>query len=408
MNVYTGAFVKYRTSSADLRLSANTALGSLNVKVYGNWLNALITTTDPVYPRYPADNIVYVGQLRDIFKLGSSHTFRVSVDYRYNSMATTPVGGAHVFYDVLSGSAMWNWKIDDAWSLTNAIRIDSLSLGRDGVIPAGLGLVNADWNRRRIDELSFNSGLVWQPDGSNTLRISMARGIQLPKLAEFGGFLISTPFGFVGGIPSLKPAIVTNYELGWDGKFLGGGLTAGIRLFHQTTRDVISNFGANLPAANFVIAPFNIGHSETSGVELIAKGQFGDGWRWGLSYTPQWIHDHFAAGYTVATTLLDYEHTKPVHVVDGNLGWSRGPWEVDGYFRFESEFSSIRSVSPTALYGYLVSIPEYVSADARIAYRITDHLTLALSGQNLLQSPQRQTSASEVERRVYVTASVDF
>ena len=58
--------------------------------------------------------------------------------------------------------------------------------------------------------------------------------------------------------------------------------------------------------------------------------------------------------------------------------------------------------------GKFVRIPDYVSVDARIAYHVTDNLTLAFSGQNLLQSPQKQTSAPEVERRVFVTASVGF
>ena len=71
-------------------------------------------------------------------------------------------------------------------------------------------------------------------------------------------------------------------------------------------------------------------------------------------------------------------------------------------------FSSIQNPSPVVTDGTLVPIPSYVSVDGRIAYRITDNLTLALSGQNLLQSPQTQTSAAMVERRVYVTASVGF
>ncbi len=53
-------------------------------------------------------------------------------------------------------------------------------------------------------------------------------------------------------------------------------------------------------------------------------------------------------------------------------------------------------------------IPAYVSMDARIAYRVNDNLTLALSGQNLLQSPQKQTSSAQVERSVNFTATVGF
>ncbi len=56
----------------------------------------------------------------------------------------------------------------------------------------------------------------------------------------------------------------------------------------------------------------------------------------------------------------------------------------------------------------LVRIPDYVTMDARIAYRLTENLTLAISGQNLLDSTQRQTSAAEVQRSVLATLTADF
>ncbi len=154
--------------------------------------------------------------------------------------------------------------------------------------------------------------------------------------------------------------------------------------------------------------PVNVGRSQASGLELTLTGTVSADWRWGLSYTPEVISDHFLPGLNAMTALVDYEHTHPVHMVNANLGWADGPWEVDGYLRYQSQFDSIQGQSLLVPSGALVRIPNYVSVDARIAYRITDNLTLALSGQNLLDSPQRQTSAASVERRVYVTASVDF
>jgi hypothetical protein len=49
-----------------------------------------------------------------------------------------------------------------------------------------------------------------------------------------------------------------------------------------------------------------------------------------------------------------------------------------------------------------------VSVDAHAAYRLTEWATLSVSGQNLLQSPQRQTSGAAVERQVFATLSVNF
>ena len=225
IRLYRRILLKYRVSSADLRLSAAIPRSGLfTARGSGTWFNVQIAEPHPIPTMYSIDNADYVGQLQDIFKLGSAHTFRMSFDYRYESMATMPVGGAHLFYDVLSESAMWAWKIDETLSLTNAVRLDSLSLGRNGAIPPGLGLINADWNRHKIDELSFNSGLVWQADPDNMLQThDRARRSVAQACSNLGELLISTPFGYVGGIPSLKPAIVTNYEIGWVGTFSGLG-----------------------------------------------------------------------------------------------------------------------------------------------------------------------------------------
>jgi outer membrane receptor protein involved in Fe transport len=81
---------------------------------------------------------------------------------------------------------------------------------------------------------------------------------------------------------------------------------------------------------------------------------------------------------------------------------------VDGYLRYESRFHGIYGGDLIDPVGSLVPIPGYVSVDGRLAYRLTDHLTLAVSGQNLFDSPQRQTSAPEVERRVFATLRIDF
>jgi hypothetical protein len=56
----------------------------------------------------------------------------------------------------------------------------------------------------------------------------------------------------------------------------------------------------------------------------------------------------------------------------------------------------------------LVPVEAYVSLDGRVAYRLTDWATLAVSGQNLLQSPQQQTSGPAVERRVFATLNVNY
>lgn len=406
--LYSSFYLRYRASSARLHLSADTAAGILDLVAYGNWFR--VTAESPALPgsSYNLVNSIYVTQLRDVFKLGADHTFRVSAEYRRNGIVTTPVGGGHVFYDVVSGGVMWQWAVAPEVTVTNAARIDHLSLGRSGVLPVGIGLTNMDWNNRKFSEPSFNSGVVWKVDDADTLRLTAARGVQVPNLLDFGGLLSPSFFGYSGGIPFLKPTISTNYELSWTRVLPSLDSQVILRAFYQTTDDIVASQGGSLPLVGLLLTPANIGNSEAYGLELSVAGHFSPDWRWRLSYTPEAIRDHFAPGFVLANTLVDDEHTNPVHVVNSNLGWSNGPWEIDGYLRYESRFSGVNGGHPVFPVGSLVRIPDYVSIDGRIAYQINDHLTLAVSGQNLLQSPQRQTSAAAVERRVLFTVSASL
>jgi hypothetical protein len=56
----------------------------------------------------------------------------------------------------------------------------------------------------------------------------------------------------------------------------------------------------------------------------------------------------------------------------------------------------------------LVPVGAYAALDGRLAYRLADWATIAVSGKNLLQSTQRQTSGPDVERQVFATLSVNF
>lgn len=407
--LYTGFYTRHRTNSVNASLSADTGIGLLNLTAFGNWLRGVSKSSSPFAPPYIIESDLYAAQARDIFKLGRNHTIRLSAEYRHSSLATTPLTGATVFYDVFAGGAMWNWAIEPNLSLTNAVRLDSLSLGRTGAMLPGFGLTNAAWDGRSLTATSFNSGLVWQPDPDDTLRATLARGVQLPSLLDLGGLLIAAPpFGYVSGVPTIDPTIVMNYELAWDRKLPQWHATLRVRLFHQTTRDITANTGGALYPLGIVATPTNIGRSKASGLEILLDGTLAEDWRWGLSYTPETISDNFAPGFNATTVLVDYEHTHPVHTVKANLGWTHGSWAIDGYLRYLSEFDSIRGSSTFVPVATLVRIPDYVTMDARIAWRLTDQLTLAVSGQNLLDSPQAQTSSAKVERTVQATLTADF
>lgn len=397
----------YDTKSVKLQVSADTQLGLIQASAYTNWISLQAEQQIPEFPSVQIENRVAVAQLQDVFKIGSRHTLRAAVEYRHNAMPTV-TAGAQVSYDVASATAMWDWQVTPSLALTNAIRLDDLALARNGFLPVGYGLTNADWNGRTLKEPSFNSGLVWQPDARDTFRLTAARGVQVPSLGQVGGLLFLTPVGIISGVPTLNPGIVTNYELGWDRSLTATGGRLRLSAYHETVRDIVAlQAGSDYPAG-LVDTPANIGNSEATGLELSLDGTFRKYGRWGASYTPEIIRDQFGPGFTLATTGVDFAHTTPVHVANANVGWARGPWEADGYLHYESAFFGVEQTSVAINGVVLRPIPAYVSADARLAYKLSDRFTLSLSGQNILLSRQQQTSGPDVERRLIGTLQDRF
>ncbi len=155
---YTTFSARYRKTSIEGGFSADSALGLLQATAYAVWLKGISTSPDPSTSGLPLDNPLYVVKLSDNFKIATAHTIRLSAEYRHTDMATTPLGGAQVYYQVFSAEAMWQWNIQPQLSLTNAARVDNLLLGRSGLVPPGFGLTNAYWSNRALTEISFNSG----------------------------------------------------------------------------------------------------------------------------------------------------------------------------------------------------------------------------------------------------------
>jgi iron complex outermembrane receptor protein len=177
--------------------------------------------------------------------------------------------------------------------------------------------------------------------------------------------------------------------------------------FTGETRDVVAALGGlGGPNQPFPIVggPANIGRSVVSGLELSIESSREDGWRWSASYTPMRISDRFEPGFTVATTLVEFENTAPRHVVNASVGWSGGRWEADGFLRYQSRFEGV-AATPDVV-GFLEPISDFVTLDARLGYRLNDRLAFSISGQNLSQDTQRQTSGVDVERRIF--GSVEF
>jgi outer membrane receptor for ferrienterochelin and colicins len=390
--------------SVQVKFTAEGRMGLLLANAYTNWSRDAVNLGSVGAVLHLNDRLT-VAQLQDIFKLGAHHILRAATEYRYTTEDTTPTTGGNVHDNVVAVSGMWNWTITPDVSITNALRVDHLALGRSGSVPPGYPFTNSDWNRS-FTPPSFNSGLVWKVNDANSVRVTASRGIELPSLVDNGARLLNLPGYNTSGTPYLNPTVVTNYEIALDRALAGQHLLFRGSAFHQHSADIRAITGGFIvgPAGPYSL-PSNIGSSDANGLELGLRGRFQAHYRWSVDYRPELIRDHFVPSARNGADFSDYQHTTPAHLLKANLGWDNKACEFDGYLHYQSSASGIQVLG---LAGGLAPVAAFASVDARFACKAPSRLTWAVSGQNLTQANQQQTVGPAVERRVLGTISFHF
>jgi len=402
--VYQYDLEHFDTDSVKAQLSSDSSYGLLQFTAYVNRMSQSSPLGVLGVPVDFTDRLTVI-QAEDVFKLGASNTFRVALEYRRDSTNTSPVTGAEVFYDVKSASAMWNWQLSPTLTLTNALRLDALALGRNGSAPPGYPFINSDWDRD-LQVPSYNSGLVWRLDDADTLRLLASRGALLPNLIELGSLLYAEPGFGISGTPSLAPTVVENYELDWDRELPEFGARLHTATFYQLTDAMIVLAGNFVPGPAAVYqTPTAIGDSKALGATIALDGRVLEHWRWGASLRLERISETFGPAAAAAVGDVDPRNETPTRLAKLNAGWSQGSWESDLYLAYRS---ATGGVYYNGLSGTPVAVPGYVTLDGRLAFKMNAHLTLAVSGQNLLHARQVQTSGEPVQRRLLATASAAF
>lgn len=396
---YTMTFGEYRAQSLRSYWHADTRFGLVSASIYRNEIHADAFLAEDTGPARQFDNAVQIAQIENVFKAGASHVLRIAAEVRDNSMETTPIRGAEVYYDVAALTTMWNWNVNSQLAWTNSIRLDVWDLGRSGYLPpeyvSDFGLSNEVWDIER-DETSFHSGLVWDIDANNTIRFSTGLSRQVPNLLSLGGDFSEFGGFFFLGVPWLEPTNVSKSEIHWEHRLASSSASVEARIFSGSTEDI--------QAALFG----NLGDSRTKGLEVRVLGSAGEHWQWDMNLLHQEIEDSLTSTFSAEMTLVDFENTTPERTVKGHLAWTRGPWEIDGYVVYQSDTQGIRGPAPGAFSGSFVDIPEHVRVDAQAAYEFSSGLRVSIVGRNVNRSHQRQTGAPEVERQIFATVQHVF
>jgi outer membrane receptor for ferrienterochelin and colicins len=391
----------YRTNSVSAGISADSPIGALSLMAYRNELN--FDSTAGTGSTNFWTNVVYVVQGNDVLRLNADHTIRIGLEYRDNALEAPIFVANGIGYKVWSGSGMWDWQIIPQVSLTNAVRFDHLALDRSGTAVTGDGFPNTAFNSRTIDEVSFNSGVVYRPTDVDTVRLTAGRGVQVPSLLQFG---VNT-----GANPNLDPTIVMNYEADYDRALPSLGSVVRTALFYQTNTDLlaIGNAAPTVKAPNGKLTRIsnNIGSSDELGLEIGIKGHTESGLRWNASYTFSNVTENVTSNRLAAPdTPFDYMHGTPVHTVDVGIGYSIGKWEFDTQGKWQSEFRDYISINNVLQQPKLIS--DYITATARIGYHLTDKVTLALAADQFNQENVATTAAIPVQRRIIASVTAKF
>ncbi|ESQ75764.1 hypothetical protein ABAC402_07300 [Asticcacaulis sp. AC402] len=396
---------KYLTSSVKLGLTSDTKIGVISAVAYRNALkhNVFLVHANGSY-----DNVITHVGVQDLFKIGAKHTIRLGLEARNNELTTSPIAGGKVSYDVVSASAMWNWAVRDSFSVSAAVRNDTLSLKREGSFAPGFPLAsNANWDRD-ISKVSYNLGAVWRVSDRDSLRLMAARGAQLPSLVELGGLQLRVPYpgfsvAFMGN-PFLEPTVVDNLELSYDRTFDSGKL--GVRVFSQKSEAIKGQPSStalfqmptltSLPAVSWQ----NVADSEMTGFELSASGRLGQAFHWNADVTATDVTDEAYPGVALPAQKADFSRMTPKTRGNVGLGWAGGKWTVDTFLHYTGDFTSYTPSSYV-----VVEVPAHTTLAANVSYDLGSNMTIAASGQNLVGGKQVQTSGFKVPATVFVTLS---
>ena len=398
---------RYRIDTMRFGVTADTSIGLLAFDFYRNQARNSYTT-----PSTAADltNTVYVAKISDLLKVDTENTIRLGLEYRHNS-ATGQVLGGTIGYAVYAADAMWTWQVLPTVSITHAVRIDHLELGLSGSEPADTPLTPGQYSRVTLTQPSFNSGLVWNVTPNETLRLTAARGVQVPSLTDYAFQLTLPGEGTIYyGNPTLSPTAVWNFELAYDRSIAPLHSVIRTAAFYQRNDNLL----AGSPSVPFGLQPSryltsqssNIGSSQEVGFELGIKGKTESGWRWNASYSFASITDDLAPGFSNSPNF-DYCHGTPQHTIILGGGYSVGKWELDVQERWQSSFQDFKAAVVTGSFA-TVNVPNYVALNARVGYQLTDHVTLSGTAEQFNLSRLAETAGPPVERRFIAAATARF
>ncbi|MDG6094995.1 TonB-dependent receptor plug domain-containing protein [Acetobacter sp. AN02] len=413
---------KARTINIRSHTLADTKAGLFDLDIYHTWFSPYVSWSSlptrltlegqPLYfPGQLPTSLAYTEsqtnlQLSDLIRISPQHTLRGSFEFRQSSLTADWPSPKTLSSNVLSGDLMWDWQITPALTMTNAVRIDAFHLGpgTNGNVP-GTGMV--PFRGRSIRAVSFNSALVYKFHDGDSVRLSAARGAQLPGLLSFSHRLIGGPL-MLSGNSALVPAITQNFGLDYAHKISPLNAQLNLNLFAQYTTDVLSSAIAgkvSLTNSGIIVAPANYPTSKAAGGELTLSGKTGFGLRWNAAWALTLVHDNATQAEQINPSIT-WQKSKPVHIILAGLGYSWNKFSVDLNMRWQSHFTDAFTTMTQG--AATTPVSSFVTLDGQAAWAFTRHTKLFISARQMNRSVMQQTAGFPIERQVYGGVRADF
>jgi outer membrane receptor for ferrienterochelin and colicins len=402
--VTTAADLEDRIDFWRIGAASDTSLGVFDVDFYRNRM-----INDFNSGGYLSNtNAVLVGKISDIIKPDADNTVRFALEYRSNSLAFEDPAEGTLSYDNYAASAMWDWRMTPWADFNNAVRIDHLVLHDTGAFLPTPGRSLDQYNSTTITATSFNSGAVFMVSGNDTIRLTAARGLQLPSLFDFGIQIPLGPINFVGS-PNVVPTSVWNAELAYDRRIDMLDATLRTALFWQRNTTMLAGpdtGGIIIVEGHPELESENVGSSYELGIEVGLRGKTEGGLRWNLSYRYATIHDDITASVAnLPLAIGSYDSGTPANEFIAGAGYTIGRWELDLQGRYQSRYLDYAG----PLFGAVpFTVNDFVTLNARIGLEVTRYLTIAGTAEQFAVPRIVESSGDYVNRQFIASANLRF
>ena len=242
--------------------------------------------------------------------------------------------------------------------------------------------------------------LVYRPVDATTVRGSIGNAFHTPNLRDtFGWWTPMTGYSYTPN-PDLKPETVTSWEIGVEQQ-MGGNTLLRATLYENSLKDLIYRTQSDALMSQGVA---NAGAAKVRGIELEVRQKLLSGLTAfaNVTYNDSKITENSANRATEGKRMTN----TPENMVNIGLQGAQGPWSgsLAGHYVGKVYANDVNADTVSGVYG---SYDAYFVADAKVAYKVKDSITLSLSISNLMDRKYYQSTLAQ-GRAFYGEAAFQF